>query len=131
MFPVGLLSSVGELSHYFIDSSSLNISWNPPFTLPGTHITGYNISVTSIMFNISQFITDTYYVLTAPDNTDPCDEISITVSGYNGAGNGEMTTISSLYFSAGDQYVLVCCGIYLYSDYTMPYRPRGLKPYQL
>ena len=100
-FYTGLLSSVGDISHYFIDSSSLNISWNPPFTLPGTHITGYNISVTSIMFNISQFITDTYYVLTAPNNTDPCDEISITVSGYNGAGNGEMTTISSLYFPAG------------------------------
>ena len=53
------------------------------------------------MFNISQFITDTYYVLTAPNNTDPCDEINITVSGYNGAGNGEMTTISSLYFPKG------------------------------
>ena len=97
----GPLSSVGVISHYFIDSSSLNISWNPPFTLPGTHITGYNISVTSIMFNISEFITDTYYVLTAPNNTDPCDEISITVSGYNGAGNGVMTTISSLHFPKG------------------------------
>ena len=52
------------------------------------------------MFNISQFITDTYYVLTAPNI---CDEINITVSGYNGAGNGEMTTISSLYF------LKVCC----------------------
>ena len=92
----GPLSSV-DISHTFIDSSNLNISWNPPFTLPGTHITGYNISVTSIMFNISQFITDTYYVLTAPNNTDPCDEINITVSGYNGAGNGHMTTISSLF----------------------------------
>ena len=111
--PVGPLSSAGELFHYFIDSSSLNISWNAPFTLPGTHITGYNISVTSIMFNISQFITDTYYVLTAPNNTDPCDEISITVSGYNGAGNGEMTIISSLYFPTGDHYVLVCFGIYV------------------
>ena len=50
------------------------------------------------MFNLSQFITDTYYALTAPNNTDPCDEINITVSGYNGAGNREMTTISSLYF---------------------------------
>ena len=117
---VGPLSSVGELSHYFIDSSSLNISWSPPFTLPGTHITGYNISVTSTMFNISQFITDTYYVLTAPNNTDPCDDISITVSGYNGAGNGEISIISSLYFPTGDHYVLVCCGIYLYSsDYAM------------
>ena len=101
---IGSLSSAVDISHYFIDSSSLNISWNPPFTLPGTHITGYNISVTSIMFNISQFITDTYYVLTAPNNTDPCDEISITVSGYNGAGNGEMTNISSLYFPTGDYY---------------------------
>ena len=54
------------------------------------------------MFNISQFITDTYYVLTAPSNTDPCDETNITVLDYNGAGNGEMTTISSLYFPSGD-----------------------------
>ena len=53
------------------------------------------------MFNISQFITETYYVLTAPNNTDSCDEVSITVSGYNRAGTGEMTTISSLYFPKG------------------------------
>ena len=99
---IGKLSSVGDISYYFIDCSSLNISWNPPFTLPRTHIIGYNISVTtSIMFNISQFITDTYYVLTATNNTDPCDEISITVSGYNGAGNGKITIISSLYFPKG------------------------------
>ena len=52
------------------------------------------------MFNISDFITGTYYV-TALNNTDPCDEINITVSGYNGAGDGEMTTISSLYFPKG------------------------------
>ena len=54
------------------------------------------------MFNTSQFITDAYYVFTAPNNIDPYDEISIRVSGYNGAGNGEMTTISSLYFPKGD-----------------------------
>ena len=53
---------------------------SPLFILPETHITGYNISFASI---ISQFITDTYYVLATPD---PCDEINITVSGYNGAG---------------------------------------------
>ena len=64
------------------------------------------------MFNISQFITDTYYVLTAPNNTDPCDKISITVSGYNGAGNGEITTISSLYFPKGISFVHVC-GIFI------------------
>ena len=45
-------------------------------------------------------------MLTVPNNTDPCDEISITVSGYNGAENGEMTTISSLYFPKGDHNVM-------------------------
>ena len=40
-------------------------------------------------------------MLTAPNNTDPCDEINIAVSGYNGAGNGEISTISSLYFPTG------------------------------
>ena len=67
------------------------------------------------MFSISHFIPDTYYVLAAPNNTDPCDEISITVSGYNGAGNGEMTTISSLHFPTGifctcmrDLYIYTC-----------------------
>ena len=57
------------------------------------------------MFNMFLFITDTYYVLTAPNNTDSCDEISITVSGFNGAGDGDMTTIPSLYFSSGDHNV--------------------------
>ena len=56
--------------------------------------------------NISQFITDTYYVLTVPNNTDPSDEINITVSGYNGAVNGEISTISSLYFHKGDHNVM-------------------------
>ena len=69
------------------------------------------------MFNISQFITDTYYVLTAPNNTDPCDEISITVSGYNGAGNGEMTIISSLHFPKSiysNLYAMQFTDLYMY-----------------
>ena len=98
------LLSVGDISHYFIDSSSLNISWNPPFTLPGHISLDITYQLLVSLFNISQFITDTYYVLTAPNNTDPCDEISITVSGYNGAGNGELTTTSSLYFPKGILY---------------------------
>ena len=43
----GPLSSVDSLSYSFNDCSTINISWSPPFTLPGTHITGYNISVTT------------------------------------------------------------------------------------
>ena len=45
----GPLSSVDGLSYSFIDSSTINISWSPPFTLPGTHITGYSISVIQLL----------------------------------------------------------------------------------
>ena len=82
----GPLSSVDGLSYSFIDSSTINISWSPPFTLPGTHITGYNISVTTSNGTTTDYYTsNSYYVLLLTDITDsPCDQITITVSGYNG-----------------------------------------------
>ena len=94
----GPLPSVDGLSYSFIDSSTINISWSPPFTLPGTHITGYNISVTTSNGTTTDYYTsNSYYVLLLTDITDsPCDQITITVSGYNGL-NGEDELISSEY----------------------------------
>ena len=91
----GPLSSVGDLSHSFINSSTVNISWSPPFTLPGTAITGYNISVTSNGTTTNYFTSDCYYVLQLRDITDsPCNEVNITVSGYNGLdGEKHLTSI--------------------------------------
>ena len=91
----GPLPSVDGLSYSFIDSSTINISWSPPFTLPGTHITGYNISVTTSNGTTTDYYTsNSYYVLLLIDITDsPCDQIIITVSGYNGL-NGEDESIS-------------------------------------
>ena len=91
------LSSDG-LSYSFIDSSTINISWSPPFTLPGTHITGYNISVTTSNGTTTDYYTsNSYYVLLLTNITDsPCDQITITVSGYNGL-NGEDESISGIY----------------------------------
>ncbi len=93
----GPLSSVDGLSYSFIDSSTINISWSPPFTLPGTHITGYNISVTTSNGTTTDYYTsNSYYVLLLTDITDsPCDQITITVSGYNGL-NGEDESISGM-----------------------------------
>ena len=81
----GPLSSVGGLYSSFIDFSTVNISWSPPFTLPGTSITGYNISFTSNGTTTNYFTSDSYYLLQLTDITDsPCNEINITMSGYNG-----------------------------------------------
>ena len=98
----GPLSSVDGLSYSFIDSSTINISWSPPFTLPCTHITGYNISVTTSNGTTNDYYTsNSYYVLLLTDITDsPCNQITITVSGYNGL-NGENESISGIYLPSG------------------------------
>ena len=94
----GPLSSVGDLSHSFINSSAINISWSPLFTLPGT---AYNISATSNGTTADYFTSDSYYVLLLTDITDsPCTEINITVSGYNGL-NGETDSLSGIYLPSG------------------------------
>ena len=112
----GPLSSVDGLSYSFIDSSTINISWSPPFTLPGTHITGYNISVTTSNGTTTDYYTsNSYYVLLLSDITDsPCDQITITVSGYNGL-NGENESISGIYLPSGMHAI----NVYHYS-FTYP-----------
>ena len=93
---------VSDLSSSFFNFSTVNISWSPPFTLPGTAITGYNISVTSNGTTTNYFTSDSNYVLQLSDITDSrCDKINITVSGYNGL-DGEDETI---YTQSGDVYV--------------------------
>ena len=91
----GPLSSVGGLSYSFINSSTVNITWSPPFTLPGTNIIGYNILVATSndSTTISYFTSNSYHALLLTDSS--CNEIIITVSGYNGL-DGENNTISYL-----------------------------------
>ena len=92
----GQLPSVGSLST-FINSSTIIISWSPPFTLPGTTITGYNISVTSNGTTNEYFTLNNYYLLQLSNITYlPCDKINITVSGYNGL-DGKAITASGWY----------------------------------
>ena len=87
----GSLSSVGDLSSSFVNPSTINISWSPPFTLPGTAITGYNISVASNGTTTNYFTSDSYYVLQWRDSFI-CNDTRVTVSGYNGL-DGELQTI--------------------------------------
>ena len=91
----GSLSSVGGLSSRLMNSSTIKTSWRAPFTLPGTSIVGYNISIDSNGNITSDFTSDSFYVFQLSEVTGllPCNETSITVSGYNGL-DGEATTSS-------------------------------------
>ena len=100
---LGELSAVDNSSYSFINSSMVNISWKPPYTLPGTVITGYNVYVTSNGTTTDYFTSDSYYELQLSDHdiTDsPCDEINTTVSGFNGL-NGKTTSMFRLYLPSG------------------------------
>ena len=81
---VGKLGSVGDLNSSFLNFTTVNISWSPPFTLPGTAITGYNISVTKNGKTTNYFTSYTYYMLILSESL--CNEINVTVlvAGYNG-----------------------------------------------
>ena len=60
--------------HYI--SSTVNITWSPPFTLPDTNIIGYNISVAINGSNsASLFTMESHYefILTSVTNS-PCND---------------------------------------------------------
>ena len=97
-YPLGPLSSIDDLFYYFIDCSTINISWSPPFTLPGTHVTGYDISIGGT--TTTSFTSNSYYVLLLTDITDsPYNDFTkisqVTVSGYNGLDGSKSNSVSS------------------------------------
>ena len=80
----GPLSSVTNLTSSFpYNSSTVNISWSPPFTLPGTAITGYNISFTSSGTNTNYFTSNVFQEILVSLPETFCNA-SIEVSPYNG-----------------------------------------------
>ena len=100
----GPLASVVNLAYSLISASKVNISWSPPFTLPGTFISGYNITCTfGTTGNYMYFTPDTFYVLAWYDKRysgTSCYDIHVSVSGYNGL-NGEKNMASHLCPSTG------------------------------
>ena len=96
---------------FTVDPFTINISWSPPFTLSGTAITGYNISVTSNGTTTNYFTSDSYYVLQLSGSISSNDT-SIAVSGYNGL-DGETLSLN-VWQSSGMEWNSIKFSKYIY-----------------
>lgn len=104
---IGPLGEVGDLKYKFISINKILVTWTPPFTLPGTVIIGYNVTVTIKSSNEKwiqdRFMTASQYTLHITDVgvlNVICSGISVKVSGYNGL-NGKAKVIN-LQFNSGE-----------------------------
>ena len=97
---IGLLNAVVSLNYNFVNSTSLNITWSAPYTLDGVDILGYNITITDADTVLcTHFTKETQYVIYT-DDVDPCTKQTLTVSGYNQAGDGDASSLM-FYYQAG------------------------------
>ena len=87
---VGLLESVSNLTVTSINSTTVLISWSPPFTLEGVLILGYNVTITNTTSgeNETVLVEDTT-LLYSIDHPDPEDNFTVTVVPINEVGAGE------------------------------------------
>ena len=69
----------------------MNITWSAPYTLDEVDILGYNLTITSRSNGNALhtfFAQDTWYVING--DGDPCTDVTLSISGYNGAGDGDI-----------------------------------------
>ena len=98
----GLLESVGDLTVVSINSTTVLISWSPPFTLERVPILGYNITITNTTSReeLETAITTMLNYIFSIDHPDPGNNFTVTVVPINEAGPGDNVTTS---FSFSEQ----------------------------
>ena len=94
LFLVGLLESVSNLNVTLINSTTVLISWSPPFTLEGVPILGYNVTITNTTSgeNETMLVEDTT-LLYSIDHPDPENNFTVTVVPINKVGAGQPACI--------------------------------------
>ena len=82
-----MLDPVTDITLSSINSTTVLISWSPPFTLEGVPILGYNVTITNTVTgeNIQNFSTDVPSVQYSPAQND---DYLITIVAINKAGSG-------------------------------------------
>ena len=110
----GLLESVSNLTVVSINSTTVLISWSPPFTLEGVPILGYNVTITNTTSGENDTMSvDTTMLYYSIDHPDPDNNFTVTVVPINGAGPGQVM-IKAFLFSIGElAYLLTISTSYL------------------
>ena len=103
----GLLESVSNLTVVSINSTTVLISWSPPFTLEGVPILGYNVAITNTTSEENETILETAITTMlnytfSIDHHDPDSEFIVTVVPINGAGPGDSVYVTTS-FSFSEQ----------------------------
>ena len=93
---IGLLESVSNLTVMtltLINSTTILISWSPPFTLEGVPILGYNVTITNTTSgeNETVLVEDTT-LLYSIDHPNPENNFTVTVVPINEVGAGQPAT---------------------------------------
>ena len=92
MYGAGFLESVSNLTVTLINSTTVLISWSPPFTLEGVPILGYNVTITNATSGKNETMSiegDTTMLYYSIDHPDPDNNFTVTVVPINKVGAGE------------------------------------------
>ena len=102
-----------------INSTTVLISWSPPFTLEGVPILGYNVTITNTTSGENETMSvegDTTMLYYSIDHPDSDNNFTVAVVPINGAGPGE-DAFKSIHIqtpAVGGEYACCClCNIRL------------------
>ena len=92
-----------------INSTTVLISWSPPFTLEGVPILGYNVTITNTTSgeNETMLVEDTT-LLYSIDHPDPKNNFTVTVVPINEVGAGQPANSEPFLFLSGKLRMCTC-----------------------
>ena len=87
---IGLLESVGDIGMFLVNSTTVLISWSPPFTLEGVPILGYNVTIADTTSGEDEtlFVGETT-LLYSINGSNPDTNFTIIVVPINVVGAGQ------------------------------------------
>ena len=96
----GLLESVSNLTVTLINSTTVLISWSPPFTLEGVSILGYSVTITNTISGENEImlsVDTSHTTLLYPIDHDPENNFTVTVVPSNDVGAGKPTELTCMF----------------------------------